>query len=400
MSLSNGIGSYNSGVDYSKVKQQIEDAKELSYKLKTTDFTDKSSTENLKKMVDTVDLSVVDSTSFDKFVEEYESYKKNGKESIVGKFLDAMKNYANVITDSIQETLKKDAEEGGGIVCSSDVHENVNDQYNIVAKKIGEINRKKIEIQAQKEAFHSKYYKLEEDGTRSLNLTDGLNMEDYANGINEYNVVLGLLDAIESSLNSMKIDLQLFYDKTWTEYSQRNGETVYTNPYREGKPYNPETSVPENVDNLVVRTDDPTYGGNSGYSSYSSTNTVSTPSMFGNVTSGNNTVVYSNETNDTSNVAETTTTNKVTTSSSVEFTKQNYLFSKTDTPEKKVDSVITKIVESMKSGSPEVSKIIDAIKSNNQQITYDLVSDIAKEVGIDVSPDELRKALNKESENQ
>lgn len=398
MSLSNGIGSYNSGVDYSKVKQQIDDAKELSYKLQTTDFTDKSSTENLKKMVDTVDLSVVDSTSFDKFVEEYENYKKNGKESIVGKFLDAMKNYASVIEKGIQDTLKKDAEAGGGVVCTSEVHENVIDQYNIVSKKIGEINRKKTEIEAQKEAFHSKYYKLEEDGTRSLNLVDGLTMEDYANGIYEYNVVIGLLDAIENSLTSMRIDLQLFYDKTWTEYAQRDGETVYTNPYREGKPYNPETSVPENAENIVVRTDDPTYGAGSNYRTYSSTNTVSTPSLFGNVTSNN--VVYSNETNDTSSVAETTTTNKTTTSSSVEFTKQNYLFSQADTPEKKVDSVIAKIVESMKSGSPEVSKIIDAIKSNNQQITYDLVSDIAKEVGIDVSPDELRKALNKESENQ
>lgn len=398
MSLSNGIGSYNSGVDYSKVKQQIDDAKELSYKLQTTDFTDKSSTENLKKMVDTVDLSVVDSTSFDKFVEEYENYKKNGKESIVGKFLDAMKNYASVIEKGIQDTLKKDAEAGGGVVCTSEVHDNVGDQWAIVSKKLDEVIRKRIELQGQKEAFHSKYYKLEEDGTRSLNLVDGLTMEDYANGINEYNVVIGLLDAIENSLTSMKMDLQLFYDKTWTEYAQRDGETVYTNPYREGKPYNPETSVPENVENIVVRTDDPTYGGNSGYRTYSSTNTVSTPSLFGNVTSNN--VVYSNETNDTSSVAETTTTNKTTTSSSVEFTKQNYLFSQKDTPEKKVNSVITKIVESMKSGSPEVSKIIDAIKSNNQQITYDLVSDIAKEVGIDVSPDELRKALNKESENQ
>lgn len=398
MSLSNGIGSYNSGVDYSKVKQQIDDAKELSYKLQTTDFTDKSSTENLKKMVDTVDLSVVDSTSFDKFVEEYENYKKNGKESVVGKFLDAMKNYVNVIEKGIQDTLKKDAEAGGGVVCTSEVHENVIDQYNIVSKKIGEINRKKTEIEAQKEAFHSKYYKLEEDGTRSLHLVDGLTMEDYANGIYEYNVVIGLLDAIKSSLTNMRVDLQLFYDKTWTEYAQRDGETVYTNPYREGKPYNPETSVPENVENIVVRTDDPTYGGNSGYRTYSSTNTVSTPSLFGNVTSNN--VVYSNETNDTSSVAETTTTNKATITPSVEFTKQNYLFSQTDTPEKKVDSVIAKIVESMKSGSPEVSKIIDAIKSNNQQITYDLVSDIAKEVGIDVSPSELRKALNKENENQ
>lgn len=398
MSLSNGIGSYNSGVDYSKVKQQIDDAKELSYKLQTTDFTDKSSTENLKKMVDTVDLSVVDSTSFDKFVEEYENYKKNGKESVVGKFLDAMKNYVNVIEKGIQDTLKKDAEAGGGVVCTSEVHENVIDQYNIVSKKIGEIDRKKTEIEAQKEAFHSKYYKLEEDGTRSLHLVDGLTMEDYANGIYEYNVVIGLLDAIKSSLTNMRVDLQLFYDKTWTEYAQRDGETVYTNPYREGKPYNPETSVPENVDNLVVRTDDPTYGGNSGYRTYSSTNTVSTPSLFGNVTSNN--VVYSNETNDSSSVAETTTTNKTTTSSSVEFTKQNYLFSQTDTPEKKVNSVIAKIVESMKSGSPEVSKIIDAIKSNNQQITYDLVSEIAKEVGVSVSPTELRKALNKENENQ
>ncbi len=394
MSLSNGIGSYNSGVDYSKVKQQIDDAKELSYKLQTTDFTDKSSTENLKKMVDTVDLSVVDSTSFDKFVEEYENYKKNGKESIVGKFLDAMKNYASVIEKGIQDTLKKDAEAGGGVVCTSEVHTNVEDQYNIVSKKIGEINQKRMEIEAQKEAFHSKYYKLEEDGTRSLNLVDGLTMEDYANGINEYNVVIGLLDAIENSLTSMKIDLQLFYDKTWTEYAQRDGETVYTNPYREGKPYNPETSVPENVDNLVVRTDDPTYGAGSNYRAYS----APTPSLFGNVTSNN--VVYSNETNDTSSVAETTTTNKATITPSVEFTKQNYLFSQTDTPEKKVNSVIAKIVESMKSGSPEVSKIVDAIKSNNQQITYDLVSEIAKEVGVSVSPTELRKALNKENENQ
>ena len=142
--------SNNSNQSYTNYNQYKEDiAKKL------TEYAKNGDTEAIKKMVDEVVLSKVDSSSFDKYVEEMEGGKSSVADnffSSLTKFLDDFVNGINNINDTNNTTKKEETKEpelfdvrktNWSIVqqgIAAEIQNSKGDEYNPYSKSIGSTN--------------------------------------------------------------------------------------------------------------------------------------------------------------------------------------------------------------------------------------------------------------------
>ena len=144
MQVSNNNQSYT---NYNQYKEDI--AKKL------TEYAKNGDTEAIKKMVDEVVLSKVDSSSFDKYVEEMEGGKSSVADnffSSLTKFLDDFVNGINNINDTNNTTKKEETKEpelfdvrktNWSIVqqgIAAEIQNSKGDEYNPYSKSIGSTN--------------------------------------------------------------------------------------------------------------------------------------------------------------------------------------------------------------------------------------------------------------------